>query len=585
MSRIIWDGEKIVVDSTRLDTDKLDNLCTVYYGNRLPLSVFYEFPRNMKLVKELGSLDRVVMDSSFQKLYDAVIRSEENKAKQLEEKIKQYNVPECLYPFQKEAVVQMIESERNILLASEPGCGKSCMSSIFVSKKVLYPCLLVCPASLKTNWEMELNKWTPGLKITIISGRDSYADSCIVARAKKADVIIINYDILGYEDKELARKEKERITKAKEDGKKYRKAFIPVKGWAVEFSKNFNLKSVVVDECQYIESTKAIRSRAVIQVCADSRIKKVFLSGTPFETKVRQFYNACHILAPDLFPKESDFLFRYCNPKHGYFGWTFDGVSNLDELRRKLSLFMIRHRKEDVLKQLPPKQNIPVYLDMASNVRESYDKMEEELLKQKEGMHQFTYLAEMKKALVDIKKDAVVQYIKDMLEIEQKVVVMVYHNEMWEYLMNKFDDIAVGFNGSVAAFKRQDSVNKFQKDKKVRLFIGQINAAGTGITLTASHTLIFTEYGNTAASMIQAADRVHRVSQESDNVQIYYLIVKDTIDEGPLTNLSNHFGDIHSVLDGETNAKFVDIDEAMIANVKERVLMRKNKGLRISYSN
>lgn len=954
MSRIIWDGEKIVVDSSRLNVEHLDSLCDKYNGQRLPLSPFYEFPRNMKLVKELGSLDRIVMDSSFQKLYDAVIRSENKKVEILNEKINQYEIPETLYPFQKEAVINMIESERNILLASEPGTGKSCMASVFLSRKEnSYPALIVCPASLKVNWEVEINKWTPGLKTYIISGRDSYADSRIVAKVKKADVIIINYDILGIDDKEAVRKEKERIAKAKEEGRPYRKAFIPVKGWAVEFSKNFDFKSIVCDECfiagtkintlfglkniedvkigefvlscnvngileykkvigfskkekecnyayvsndlgysvictdnhkfftdynkfqdiaslhnedltlslvqesqkeniydfksddfrnyvrrwlfnisrqsiekskngsfsfsekfrlcyeeirnterllqsttknskkrwmgwqfvsiynemlcryedilrfilcewkeinkkgnsrfirrrissllvhgrwkffryaahlylcfffrrtlhftkmafrkisnsirhserqtekcifslnkkrmeksifshdrtvcnriyeiqnkifryskemlclwrdvytlsqsfntfmfgemqdylqkksgpsalfkskisktisfekrivyditvednhnffangflvhncQYIESTKAIRSRAVIQISADSRIKKVFLSGTPFETKVKQFYNACHILAPDLFPKESDFLFRYCNPKHGYFGWTFDGVSNLEELRRKLSLFMIRHRKEDVLKQLPPKQSIPVYLDMAPNVREDYDNMEEELLKQKEGMHQFSYLAEMKKVLVDIKKDTAIQYIKDMLEIEEKIVVMVHHNEMYEYLMEKFDDIAVGFNGGVAAFKRQDAVNKFQKNKKVRLFIGQINAAGTGITLTASHTLIFVEWGNTSASMMQAQDRIQRIGQEN-HCQIYYLIVKDTIDEGPLGNLSNHYGDIRSVLDGETNAKFVDIDQAMIANVKERVLMRRKKGLRISYQN
>ena len=350
----------------------------------------------------------------------------------------------------------------------------------------------------------------------------------------------------------------------------------------VEDNHNFIANGFLVHNCQYIESSKAIRTRAVIQVCADSRIKKVFLSGTPFETKLRQFYNACHILAPDLFPKEGDFLFRYCNPVKGHFGWTFDGVSNLEELRRKLSLFMIRHRKEDVLTQLPPKQNIPVYLDMEGKPRKAYDEMESRLLEIKEKMHQFTYLAEMKKALVEIKKDAAVQYVKDMLEIEDKIVVMVYHTEMWEYFMEKFKDIAIGFNGSVAAFKRQDAVNKFQKDKKVRLFIGQITAAGTGITLTAAHSLVFVEWGNTAASMEQASDRISRIGQEN-LCQIYYLIVKDSIDEGPLRNLTKHFGDIHGVLDGDTESQFVNMNESMIACVKERVLMRRKKGLKIEY--
>ena len=584
MSRVVWDGEKIVVDSSRLDLDVLNDLCEKHSGERLPLSVFYEFPRNQKVVKDLAAVQGIVMDESFKTLYDKIVASEDKKRRDVDEKAELWNLPKELYQFQKEAVIQMVESERNVMLASAPGCGKSCMSALFLAKKEnSYPCLLVCPASLKTNWQMEIERWTPGVKTYIVCGRDSYADSRVVAEAKAADIVIINYDILGIDDKEASRREKERIERAKENGWKYRRAFVPVKGWTVEFNDKFKFKTVVCDECQYIESSKAIRTRAVIQVCTDSKIKKVFLSGTPFETKLRQFYNACHILAPDLFPKEGDFLFRYCNPIKGYFGWTFDGVSNLEELRRKLSLFMIRHRKEDVLTQLPPKQNIPVYLDMEAKPRKAYDEMEEKLLELKEGMHQFTYLAEMKKALMEIKKDAAIQYVKDMLEIEEKIVVMVYHTEMWEYFMEKFSDIAVGFNGSVAAFKRQDAVNKFQKDKKVRLFIGQITAAGTGITLTAAHSLVFVEWGNTAASMEQASDRVNRIGQEN-LCQIYYLIVKDSIDEGPLRNLTKHFGDIHSVLDGDTESQFVNMNESMIACVKERALMRKKKGLKIEYN-
>ena len=586
MARVIWDGEKIVVDSDRLDRQKLDELCTKYNGQRLPMSIFYEFPRNINTVLEIKNLDHIVMDDSFKKLYQAVVKSEQHKRTVLAQKINDYNIPEQLYPFQKEAVVRMLESNRNTLLASAPGCGKSCMSAIYLSRKEnAYPCLLVCPASLKTNWQMEFQKWSPDTKTYIISGRDSYADSRVIAEAKQADVVIINYDILGADDKEASKREKERIAQAKENGWKYRRAFIPVKGWAVEFNNQFNFNTIICDECQYIESSKAIRTRAVIQVSTNQNIKKIFLSGTPFETKVRQFYNTCHILAPDLFSKESDFLFRYCNPKQGYFGWTFDGVSNLEELRGKLSQFMIRHRKEDVLKQLPPKQNIPIYFDMDEKARKSYDEMEEKLLQQKEGLHQFTYLAEMKKALVEVKKEPAVQYIKDMLEIEDKIVVFVYHTEVYDYFMEKFKGIAVGFNGGVSPEKRQNAVNQFQKDDKTKLFIGQITAASTGITLTASHSLVFVEWGTTAASMEQAQDRIHRISQEAESCQIYYLICKDTIDEAPLKNLSDHFSDIHGVLDGDTDAQFVDINDAMIARVKERVLMRKNKGVKIEYEN
>lgn len=587
MARVIYDGEKIVIDSSRLNIEEVEVVREKFNGSKLPMSTFYEFSRNKDVIKAIGSISGIIMDDSFKRLYDLIIHKEEEKKKLLEEKINSYNFPEMLYPFQKQAVVEMLDisKERNILLASQPGCGKTCMASIFLEKNEnAFPCLIICPASLKVNWSKEIEKWIPGHSVFIINGRDSYADSSIRASVNNSDIVIINYDILGFDDKEASKKEKERIEKAKEEGRKYRKAFIPVKGWAVEFSNDFHFKTIIADECQYIQSPSAIRSRAVIQVSADKRIRKVFLSGTPFETKVRQFYNACHILAPDLFPKESDFLFRYCNPRKGYFGWTFDGVSNLEELRRKLSHFMIRHRKEDVLTQLPPKQKIPIYFDMDSSIRKKYDDMENELLSKKDKMHQFTYLAEMKKVLMEVKKDISCQYVRDMLEIENKFVIFVFHIEMYDYLMDKFKDIAVGINGGVSPLKRQSAVDKFQKDDKIKLFIGQISAAGTGLTLTASHSLGFAEWGQTPAQMEQASDRIHRLSQEADSCQIYYLIVKDTIDEGPLSNLESHYSDIDKVLDGGTGATLVDCNEMMIAYVKKKRMMKKKESLSIEYS-
>jgi len=583
MARVIWDGEKIVLDTSRLDMAAVDKLCEKHSGMKFAFSQYAEFKRNKEVIKDIGSLNNVVMDSTFKRLYDAVIKSEETSNQHLENIIKELALPEKLYPFQKEDIARMIElsNKRNILLGEPQGTGKSIITSVFLQKYNQFPCLIICPASLKLNWQIELEKWIPDIKTFIISGRDSYKNSYVVSGAKNADVVIINYDILGEDDKEAVKREKERIQQAKEEGRKYKKAFVPVNGWAVEFNKNFNFSVVVADEIQYIESLTTIRSRAVIQVCANSRILKLFLSGTPFETKLKQFYNVCHILARDLFPSESKFLFTYCNPIKGYFGWTFDGVSNLDEFRRKLSCFMIRHKKEEVLPQLPSKQNIPIYFNMDSKIRKTYDDMEVELLQQK-GLHQFTYLSEMKKVLMNIKKDIAVQFIKDTLEIENKMVVMVYHAEMFEYLMDKFSDICVGFNGGTVNFKRQDAVNKFQNDEKTRLFIGQIKAAGTGITLTASHTLAFIEWGKTAAEIQQAADRVHRIGQ-NEHCQIYHLICKDTIDEDPLNTLDKHNSDINAVMDGVTDSSLVDLDQSMIAGVKERVLMRKQKGIKIEY--
>lgn len=581
MSRIIYDGEKIVIDASRINVEQLNEFAEKHNAEYLPAINGYAFPRTKESVKDLSIIENAIWTPEFEGLVNAIRKSEEKKQAEIDS----LGLPDSLYPFQKEDVARMLSMDRNILNANEMGCGKSCETVIYLSKKESsFPCLLVCPASLKTNWQMELEKWAPEIKSYIVSGRTSYANSEVVALAKQADVVIINYDILGEDDKEASKKEKERIKIAKEKGYKYRKAFIGTKGWSEEFNNNFNFKTIVCDECQFIQSLQAIRSRAVIQVCKNPKIKKVFLSGTPFETKVKQFYNACHILAPDLFPDEGKYLFRYCNPIKGYFGWSFDGLSNAEELRNKLALFMIRHKKEDVLKQLPPKQRIPVYFDMEPKVRKSYDEMEAELLQQKDGMEQFSYLAKMKEALVNIKIDSVVQYIKDMLEVEDKLVVFTYHNVMYDLLMDKFKGISVGINGSVPALERQPKVIQFQTNPDIKLFIGQIQAASVGLTLTASHTVIFTEFGQTCAQHKQAEDRVCRIGQVADRCVAYYLIVKDTIDEGPLENLSVHDKDINAVMDGESDTSFVDMNSAMIAKVKERALMKKKKGVTIEYN-
>ena len=579
MARVIYDGEQIVLDADRLDKEQVAKVVEKYNGTYLPSINGYSFNRSIDLAIDLLTIDNVVIDQSFEPIAKAAKKVQQKRA----EDVELLNLPECMYPFQKKSVSKMLKMERNILLASDMGTGKSLMSIMYLWKKEnSFPAVVVCPASLKLNWQMEFEKWCPDIKTYVINGRESYMCPDIVEEAKSADVTIINYDILGKENKELAEKEKERIKIAKENGWKYRKAFIPTSGWVDVFNDVIKPKVCIADECQYIESSKAIRSRAVIQLTKDEKIKKLFLSGTPFETRVAQFYNTCHILAPDMFSDEYKFLYRYCNPRYNGFGWEFKGASNIDELRYKLSFFMIRHRKEDVLKDLPKKQKIPIYFDMEKKFRKHYDDMEMTLLAKKDGISVLSYLAEMKKALVEIKKDLVVEYIKDMMDIEDKLVIFTYHTEMFDYLMNKFKGVCVGINGSVAALKRQEAVTKFQTNDKIKLFIGQIQAASVGLTLTASHTVIFTEFGNTVAQMAQAEDRICRIGQEADRCLIYYLIVKDTIDEGPLGTLNNHAGDINAVMNG-TDEQMVDLNESMIAKVKERRLLAGRKAMKIDY--
>ena len=580
MARVLWDGEKIVATASKSNYEELNRLAEKYQAEPMPAINGYAFDRTVQTVLDIAALKGTAFDPSFEDVVKKVNLALEKKKND----INNYGFPDKMYPFQKEAVAQLLKWNHSALLASDMGCGKSCMASVYLRwKPDAFPALLICPASLKTNWAVEIEKWTPGVKTYIINGRETYNDLFVLNSAKQADVIIINYDILGVDDKEAQQREKERIKIAKENGWRYRKAFIPVHGWIEKFTEEFNIKTIVCDEVQYIESPKAIRTRAVTQIAINEDITKLFLSGTPFETRVSQFYTACHLIAPYMFPKEWDFKQRYCDPYFNGFGWEYKGVSNLDELRERLSTFMIRHRKEDVLTQLPKKQRIPIYFDMDAQSRASYDKMEDELLAQDTKVHQFSYLATMKQSLMEIKLETVVQFIKDMLEVEDKLVVFTFHTKMFDELMNVFKGQCVGINGSTPNSKRQGMVDSFQNDEKTRIFIGQIQAASTGITLTAAHSVIFTEWGMTCGQHKQAEDRIHRIGQEADRCVAYYLIIKDTIDEGPLETLAAHNADIEAVMDGKEDAQFVDINESMIAKVKQRKLMRNKQAVQIEY--
>lgn len=579
MARIFWDGERIVATAGTANIEHLTHLAEKYNAECLPGVNGYAFLRTVQTIKDLSTLEQTAIDDSFQQLLDKV-----NKREQADQNfINSLNLPEKMYPFQKSTVAQIVKWMHNTLIAGDPGCGKTCMASVALNVlEGAYPALIICPASLKANWEKEINFWTPNVKTFVIYGRTSYTESYILEKAKQADVVIINYDILGEDNKEAQKREKERIKKAKEEGRPYRKAFIPVSGWVDRINEVLKPHSVVCDECQAIESSKTVRTRAVIQITNDNSILKLFLSGTPFETRLSQFFTACHIMDKQLFPKEFDFKQRYCNPYWNGFGYTYDGVSHLDELKRKLDTFMIRLKKEDILPFLPKKQKIPIYFDMDKASRKSYDLMEEELLALPE-MHQFAYLAKMKEALINVKLEPSIQFIKDMLDVEDKLVIFVHHQDVYDTLMNSFGKLAVGFNGTVPAIKRQSIVDKFQKDPGVKLFIGQLQAAGVGVTLTASHVVITIEWGQTAAQHLQAEDRIHRISQTSDRCLCYYLIVKDTIDEGGLASISQHYQDIKAVLDGDTSAKFLDLDASMIANVRTRRLMKGRQGVQIEY--
>ena len=477
---------------------------------------------------------------------------------------------DTLYPFQKEGVEKLLSNKRNYLIADEMGLGKTVQALTYLKlEPKALPAVVICPASLKLNWAKEVEKWV-GVNAYVLSGRTpEYLTDEFV---KKYPIWIINYDILGSEDKEERQHELERIKYCKDNGLPFRRKKIKVTGWCDEIARH-SFNTIICDEIQYIAEPDTIRSRGVSQICK-SKARKIFLSGTPYETKTSQFFTCLHILNKELFPNRWRFLMDYCNPKKTPFGWKFEGLTNANDLHEKISTLMIRRLKKDVLTQLPPKTRIIVPMDVSKASRRIYDSAEIEL---DEAIHKgeknaLTKLAELKQASFEAKKDAVIQWIEDYLEVNDKLVVFVYHKVAFNLLMEKFGKIAVGINGDTPNEKRQHFVEAFQKNKKVRLFIGQIKATNAGLTLTASNATCFVEFGTTAPMHEQAEDRVHRISQEADAVFAYYLILDNSIDNSIMEVLNSRNADLKKVLNNEDNEHLFedDFNKAILSRYKNK---------------
>lgn len=430
-----------------------------------------------------------------------------------------------LFAYQREGV-QFIESRRGrALLGDEMGLGKTAQSLVWLdAHPELRPAVIVCPASLKINWaEREARMWVTGSpEIVILKGKNGKTLS-------KADIYVVNYDILS--------------------------------GWVEELRK-VKPKVVISDECHMVKSSKTQRTKALKAIC--KRVPHVLmLSGTPIVNRPAEMFNALNILAPATFPSFTKFAFRYCGARHNGFGWDFSGATHTDELHKLLiETVMVRRLKSDVLKDLPDKlySILPMEIDnrkeydaaandLAAWLRENGEKAKAESAARAEALVKVEVL---KQLAAKGKLAQVIEWIEDFLEQDQKLVVFAVHRAVVDALMDRFKDVAVKVDGSVSGDDRQKAVDRFQTDDSIRLFVGNVKAAGVGITLHAASNVAFLEFPWSPGEVQQAEDRCHRIGQK-DTVNVYYLIAKDTIDEAICTLIDKKRKVLNQVLEGKSS--------------------------------
>jgi SWI/SNF-related matrix-associated actin-dependent regulator 1 of chromatin subfamily A len=290
--------------------------------------------------------------------------------------------------------------------------------------------------------------------------------------------------------------------------------------------------------------------------------KVITMSGTPFKNKPAEIFNAISITDPSIFPSKRNFLFQYCSPYHNGFGWDFSGHSNDNELHQRLmSTVLIRRLKKDVMKELPDKSYsfIPMELSNEKEYRGAEKDFIAFVMNQK-GMEaairasnaeSLAKIEALKQLAVKGKTEKAISWISDFLETEEKLVVFATHKSVIEDLMTEFGEVAVKIDGSVSMKERQKAVDDFQNNPKVRLFVGNIQAAGVGITLTAASNVAFLELPWSPSDLSQAEDRCHRMGQK-DAVGVYYLLAVGTIEEKIAKLLDNKRKVVDAILDGRS---------------------------------
>ena len=428
------------------------------------------------------------------------------------------------------------------LLADEMGLGKTLQALYWCFKtKKARPIVVVCPASLKYNWEREASHHVSMVCEILEGQRPPKRMPTIVP-----PILIINYEILQY--------------------------------W-VPFLKKIGVKVVIIDECHYIKNRRSKRYKAVKALCEGVE-HVIALSGTPLTNRPAELWPTLSIIRPDKFKSFFKFAFKYCKPQKLPWGWVYNGAKNLDELHEKLSrLCMIRRLKKDVLKELPRKVRkvIPVsltnrkeYEEAANNFINWLGRISPEKARKAKKSEALVMVGYLLRLCAKLKVAYVNDWIDNFLESsEGKLVVFTCHRKMIDLLHERYGKASVIVDGRVTGKHRQKAVDRFQRDPRIRIFLGNVRAAGVGLTLTAANVCVFTDLPWTPGELVQGEDRIHRIGQKSE-ATIYYLVARDTIEEKLCRILQEKQSILEEILDGTGSGDNLDIFNELLKTIKRK---------------
>lgn len=428
-----------------------------------------------------------------------------------------------LFPHQVEGVAFLLRRRRAIL-ADDMGIGKTRQAITALSVESRGPNLVICPASVKRNWEREIRAVRPDDSIHIVAGKSDDA-------SWDAQWVVVNYDILAAHLERLL---------------------------AIAWH------GIVFDEAHYLKNHDSQRSRCGRRIVAAAGDPVVYaLTGTPLTNRPRDLFPLLQLCDHAMAKSFLSFAKRYCAAYRNDYGWVTDGASNLDELALQLQGLMLRRTKDEVL-DLPPKLRtwLSVTVPEGTGAREIGDVVRL-LLERRLGTgaagprggdqaDRGRLLASLTKARQKVavaKTSHTIEYVENAVAQDEKVIVFSCFDEPLKRIAQHFGDAAVLLTGATPAARRQTLVDRFQQDESVLVFAANIVAGGVGINLTAARQVVFNDLDWVPANHWQAEDRAYRIGQ-TNTVHVTHICADETVDEFVAALLRIKEGIINAVTEG-----------------------------------
>ena len=394
-----------------------------------------------------------------------------------------------LFPHQEEAK-QFLLANRRCILADQPRVGKTLPAAAAALQHL--PAIIVCPAIAKTVWEAAFNKLDPSVPVKVINGKKQAAE--IIA----SSVTIVNYDILSS---------------------------------VTTFS---GIKTVVFDECHRLKNNKAIRTKAAMLMM--KKIDRVYaLSGTPIPNRPIELWPILHglgIYRGGWF----DFAARYAKMWSAPWGMDVSGASNIPELKALMRPYVLRRKKEDIFMDYRQPQVSLVTFDLPIDKREQqFDA--DALVANPNALMAFEGLAEIMREAGMRKIKAASEFISDLLQSGEPIVVFAHHKDVVHGLVEELKDHKpVVVVGDTPSAKRTENIAAFQSGQ-TKVIVGNIAAMSEGVDLSAADTIVFVECTWSTSALEQASSRVENINKSGVKPVIYLLTIRASLDHNVLAKV------------------------------------------------